>query len=412
MLPAGLIDEVPRPTPPRLKKKEPGAPGTDRTLQKTRLCKFFGLGHCTAGAECMFAHGNKELRPFPDFQRTRLCKVMQSDGICFDPACKYAHREEELRKMPKQLRKAKAAKIRAGAPNAGSLEASMCYAGELRDIADGSGKGESGAGDSSSRSNSSSKQSTGDADSAPLQPPATGSPPAIQGSPLPPRELRAAGSPQLNEDPRKAVAVPIEAGCAAGRLSPPPTWGTLARNRSVSVGAPWTAAGPAPSGGLVCFKPDRHRGASLGPGFAPREVHLSNRFPPPERPQQPRRLTLEDIFRQPRSADIVAAPRADAASRPSLVAALTAELKALQERGEGAAGAAKHVVPGLQRAVYEIRRLSEAIEAAESNRCRLTEQLEAERSAKRQLIEEAMIAKSRFTTLEKELGRQERWLSC
>jgi hypothetical protein len=77
-----------------------GSDGANREIfKKTKMCRFYLLGACTRGRQCLFAHTQKELNPMPDFSYTRVCKVLRNTGQCNNPDCKYAHSRKELRSM-------------------------------------------------------------------------------------------------------------------------------------------------------------------------------------------------------------------------------------------------------------------------------------------------------------------------
>lgn len=68
-------------------------------LHKTKMCRFYGMGACTKGEACTFAHTRTDLQKQPDLQKTHLCLAFQRNGVCRDgSACKYAHGDDELRK--------------------------------------------------------------------------------------------------------------------------------------------------------------------------------------------------------------------------------------------------------------------------------------------------------------------------
>jgi len=69
-----------------------------RTLEKTKMCKFFPMGLCKRGNNCTFAHSRRQLRPQPDLYRTQMCIDFLQNGSCdFGANCRYAHSEKELR---------------------------------------------------------------------------------------------------------------------------------------------------------------------------------------------------------------------------------------------------------------------------------------------------------------------------
>lgn len=73
-------------------------PSTNALLfQKTRLCRFHAKGKCSRGDDCVFAHGNQNLQPSPNFYKTRFCVGFLQAGACrADKDCKFAHGIEDL----------------------------------------------------------------------------------------------------------------------------------------------------------------------------------------------------------------------------------------------------------------------------------------------------------------------------
>lgn len=68
-------------------------------LHKTKMCRFHGMGACSKGEACTFAHHRSELSKQPNLQKTQQCLAFQRNGVCRDGAqCKYAHGEHELRR--------------------------------------------------------------------------------------------------------------------------------------------------------------------------------------------------------------------------------------------------------------------------------------------------------------------------
>lgn len=74
-----------------------GSTAAPDIFAKTKLCKFYVLGICAKGENCLFAHERAELNPMPDLFRTKLCTRLINRGSCDDTQCKYAHSKEELR---------------------------------------------------------------------------------------------------------------------------------------------------------------------------------------------------------------------------------------------------------------------------------------------------------------------------
>ncbi|KFH02935.1 zinc finger (CCCH type) motif-containing protein [Toxoplasma gondii VAND] len=73
-------------------------------LYKTNLCKFYLKGTCKRGHKCSWAHGEKDIRPFPAFFKTRMCYNWIYFGTCDRQPCTYAHSHLELRGSGKALR--------------------------------------------------------------------------------------------------------------------------------------------------------------------------------------------------------------------------------------------------------------------------------------------------------------------
>eukprot|EP00928_Gymnodinium_smaydae_P075519 TRINITY_DN58542_c0_g1_i1.p1 TRINITY_DN58542_c0_g1~~TRINITY_DN58542_c0_g1_i1.p1 ORF type:complete len:232 (+),score=10.92 TRINITY_DN58542_c0_g1_i1:69-764(+) len=74
------------------------------TNVKTRRCRFFGMGICTRGSECRFAHATKEVRPQLS---AKMCPLFLNTGSCTDEKCDYAHRREDVKKKRKHRRRKK-----------------------------------------------------------------------------------------------------------------------------------------------------------------------------------------------------------------------------------------------------------------------------------------------------------------
>eukprot|EP00928_Gymnodinium_smaydae_P082687 TRINITY_DN65995_c0_g1_i1.p1 TRINITY_DN65995_c0_g1~~TRINITY_DN65995_c0_g1_i1.p1 ORF type:complete len:172 (-),score=20.90 TRINITY_DN65995_c0_g1_i1:282-797(-) len=68
---------------------------------KTKECKFFGVGSCTKGSSCPFAHSVGELRSRPNLNRTKICHFFQNEGKCYDVDCNFAHGFRERRRVPR-----------------------------------------------------------------------------------------------------------------------------------------------------------------------------------------------------------------------------------------------------------------------------------------------------------------------
>eukprot|EP00928_Gymnodinium_smaydae_P067304 TRINITY_DN50267_c0_g1_i1.p1 TRINITY_DN50267_c0_g1~~TRINITY_DN50267_c0_g1_i1.p1 ORF type:complete len:222 (+),score=20.19 TRINITY_DN50267_c0_g1_i1:67-732(+) len=66
------------------------------TPVKTRKCRFFGMGICTRGETCKFAHVTAEARPPLNVSRTKMCPALLKTGMCQDEKCDHAHRREDL----------------------------------------------------------------------------------------------------------------------------------------------------------------------------------------------------------------------------------------------------------------------------------------------------------------------------
>eukprot|EP00392_Amoebophrya_sp_AT5.2_P011978 g12072.t1 len=67
-------------------------------FRKTKMCKFFLMGICSKGEDCMFAHDSGDLQVLPDLQKTKLCEELLETGRCRKgDRCTYAHSKAELR---------------------------------------------------------------------------------------------------------------------------------------------------------------------------------------------------------------------------------------------------------------------------------------------------------------------------
>merc|ERR1719399_110900 len=65
-------------------------------LRKTRFCMYHLQGACQFGTECSFAHSLAEMHQTPDLSKTQLCKAW-ADGNCSVENCVFAHGDDELR---------------------------------------------------------------------------------------------------------------------------------------------------------------------------------------------------------------------------------------------------------------------------------------------------------------------------
>merc|ERR1719428_685921 len=73
-------------------------------MWKTRLCKFVSSGQCSNGKDCIYAHGEEELRSSPDFTKTSMCPMILQGKTCRKSNCRFAHSREELREIPGLLK--------------------------------------------------------------------------------------------------------------------------------------------------------------------------------------------------------------------------------------------------------------------------------------------------------------------
>mmetsp|Transcript_33967 Transcript_33967/g.73444 ORF Transcript_33967/g.73444 Transcript_33967/m.73444 type:complete len:273 (-) Transcript_33967:209-1027(-) len=64
---------------------------------KTRICKFWLEGKCLRD-QCLFAHGEEELRAPPDLSRTVLCRQFAKYGFCVRENCMFAHESQVVEK--------------------------------------------------------------------------------------------------------------------------------------------------------------------------------------------------------------------------------------------------------------------------------------------------------------------------
>ena len=100
---AGFWVVVPCPSPPAINSAQTcqreSKPAPSTIFAKTKKCRFFGMGICTKGDACTYAHGRENLRPAPDFSCTKLCPAFMRGAVCRDSACKFAHAKDEKRKF-------------------------------------------------------------------------------------------------------------------------------------------------------------------------------------------------------------------------------------------------------------------------------------------------------------------------
>eukprot|EP00928_Gymnodinium_smaydae_P020146 TRINITY_DN1778_c0_g3_i5.p1 TRINITY_DN1778_c0_g3~~TRINITY_DN1778_c0_g3_i5.p1 ORF type:complete len:181 (-),score=12.96 TRINITY_DN1778_c0_g3_i5:586-1071(-) len=73
-------------------------------FKRTRKCRFFGMGTCTRGSTCDFAHTTEELRPRFNLSHTKMCPTLLKSGACTVDGCTYAHCHEDRRRKPKGRR--------------------------------------------------------------------------------------------------------------------------------------------------------------------------------------------------------------------------------------------------------------------------------------------------------------------
>eukprot|EP00928_Gymnodinium_smaydae_P030559 TRINITY_DN22690_c0_g1_i1.p1 TRINITY_DN22690_c0_g1~~TRINITY_DN22690_c0_g1_i1.p1 ORF type:complete len:252 (-),score=21.34 TRINITY_DN22690_c0_g1_i1:430-1107(-) len=78
-------------------------------VANTRGCRFFGMGVCTRGSACKFAHASAEERPrvCPPRARTKMCPTLINTGSCADEKCGYAHSRADLEKKQRPSRRKK-----------------------------------------------------------------------------------------------------------------------------------------------------------------------------------------------------------------------------------------------------------------------------------------------------------------
>ena len=66
---------------------------------KMMICKNWEQGFCRFGDDCLFAHGEREVKAVNLYYKTRLCKAFHSTGFCkFGPKCQFLHLEK--RRLP------------------------------------------------------------------------------------------------------------------------------------------------------------------------------------------------------------------------------------------------------------------------------------------------------------------------
>eukprot|EP00928_Gymnodinium_smaydae_P020143 TRINITY_DN1778_c0_g3_i2.p1 TRINITY_DN1778_c0_g3~~TRINITY_DN1778_c0_g3_i2.p1 ORF type:complete len:181 (-),score=13.24 TRINITY_DN1778_c0_g3_i2:586-1071(-) len=73
-------------------------------FKRTRKCRFFGMGTCTRGSTCDFAHTTEELRPRFNLSYTKMCPALLESEVCAVAGCTYAHCREDRRRKPRERR--------------------------------------------------------------------------------------------------------------------------------------------------------------------------------------------------------------------------------------------------------------------------------------------------------------------
>lgn len=69
------------------------------TKYKMMICKNWEQGYCRFGDECLFAHGEREVKAVNPYYKTRQCKAFHRTGFCkFGPKCQFRHSEK--RRLP------------------------------------------------------------------------------------------------------------------------------------------------------------------------------------------------------------------------------------------------------------------------------------------------------------------------
>eukprot|EP00928_Gymnodinium_smaydae_P056098 TRINITY_DN39524_c0_g1_i1.p1 TRINITY_DN39524_c0_g1~~TRINITY_DN39524_c0_g1_i1.p1 ORF type:complete len:197 (+),score=20.82 TRINITY_DN39524_c0_g1_i1:37-591(+) len=76
----------------------PGRAQVSGIFLKTKKCRFYGMGTCTRGSACTFAHTAQELRPRLNLARTKVCPMLLRTGRCTTAECTFAHDREEVQR--------------------------------------------------------------------------------------------------------------------------------------------------------------------------------------------------------------------------------------------------------------------------------------------------------------------------
>jgi len=77
----------------------PFAPQRRDMFHKTKMCKFYQVGRCTRGYECIYAHSVEEMQKLPDLHKTELCTQFTFRGFCdHGDSCRFAHGSRDLQR--------------------------------------------------------------------------------------------------------------------------------------------------------------------------------------------------------------------------------------------------------------------------------------------------------------------------
>jgi len=70
-----------------------------RWLRKTKMCVYHSQNNCSLGSNCLFAHSPGELHNGPDLYKTQICSDFMN-GQCINADCTFAHGVVEMRPFP------------------------------------------------------------------------------------------------------------------------------------------------------------------------------------------------------------------------------------------------------------------------------------------------------------------------
>lgn len=80
-------------------------------LHKTKLCRAFLQGHCREGENCVYAHGDEDLRVTEGIYKTQMCNFYERGYCKKGDRCNHAHGKSDLRLPSKATEAVKLAPV-------------------------------------------------------------------------------------------------------------------------------------------------------------------------------------------------------------------------------------------------------------------------------------------------------------